>query len=160
MPSSTTSSGQLLSVVEADLLQDPETAAIAKELGMAVPDYVKMVMEYVKDPAKEPQLEVYEDYQLAQLDDPPATVREIQTWLKKVESGEVNLGPHEFKSQFSKTGADLELKARRFAGDTPTMAAPKPGEAKAEVMADDTEAGRSLKEQLQREAEMVRRRKL
>ena len=83
-----------ISVIEEELRNDPATKSIAETLGMELDDYINTVLDYCKNPEKDPQLYVYDDAELERYEgEAPATGAEIMGFLKKLDSGEIPLGP-------------------------------------------------------------------
>ncbi|MCP4501614.1 MAG: hypothetical protein GY822_16775 [Deltaproteobacteria bacterium] len=152
--------GRALSIIEAELREDEETKKIAETLGLGLDEYIAMVMEYVKDPKKEPELEVYDEEELAgAIGEKPATVKEIEDWLDKVESGEIDLGPKEIGQ--TEWGDDeetaTETRARKAAGKRREITAPKEGEKQSKVLTEDNEAGNLLRDQLRQQQSVAAR---
>ena len=100
--------------IRAELMKDKHTKDIAKTLGMKLDDYVELVMEYVKDPKKEPVLNTLPESEIKKHGG--ATIEDVKTWFEKVASGEIKIpgtaGPAaKTKDEF--TGDRTNSKARR-----------------------------------------------
>ena len=80
--------------VRAELLEDPNTNLIAEKLGMAIEDYVAMVLEYAQNPDKKPEFNLIPESE-AQAKG-VATTKEVKQWFEEVAAGRVDLRePHE-----------------------------------------------------------------
>lgn len=151
--------GRPVSVVRAELMADEETQTIARTLGMPLEDYVERVLHFAQNPDAEPQLEVVDDEVLQEMDPQLPTMGDMMSWLQKVDSGEISLGPQELITDFDDEESTITRKARQAAGDTSAVAAPRLGsEGKGQIEAGDDEAGRLLKQQLLRETQAARTR--
>lgn len=53
-----------IEVVRAELLNDADTKRIAKAVGMELPEYVELVLQYAQDKDKEPELHIVSDEDL------------------------------------------------------------------------------------------------
>ena len=146
--------GRSAAVIEADLMKDPETAAIASELGLSVEEYVTMVMDYAKNPDKDPQMEVIPDEIIMQMDpdERPATMAEVQAWMRKVDSGEIDLSPHEFKTGFGAGETKEQKEAMSMSGGKRQLNVPD-GPSKEEPK---DEAARALRDQLRSQLDSAR----
>ncbi len=58
--------------LRAQLMEDPETKAIAKHLGVELKDYVAQVLHFVQNPSADPQVYVAEDEDLRSIGWEPA----------------------------------------------------------------------------------------
>jgi hypothetical protein len=75
--------------VKAELMKDKHTRDIAKTLGMKLEEYVALVLEYVKDPNKEPVVNVIPEAEVKKHGG--ATMEDVKAWFEKVASGEVKI---------------------------------------------------------------------
>ncbi|MFH1809472.1 MAG: SHOCT domain-containing protein [Pseudomonadota bacterium] len=152
-------SGRPLSVVRAEVLADPETKQIADLLGLELEEYADMVMGYVENPDKDPELYVVDEAKLAEegfeLDVP--SVEEMTEWLQAVERGEISLSPEEVKSRFASVEAAARRKARIAAGKVEADLAPWMGEEGSGLIhTSKDEKGRLITKQIQAEATKAR----
>jgi|GEM_PF-1630633 len=157
-PDNAAGPGRPLAVIEAELMQDAETKKVAEALGIPLEEYVALVMDYVKNPDKEPEVDVYDEESMAAFEgERPMTIDEMNEWLKKVESGEIHFGPHEFMSDFDdEEETATESKAMKMTGKKRQTSAPKAGEAQSKVLTEDNDAGKALRDQLMAQAQAAR----
>lgn len=86
--------------VRAELLQNRETAEIARNLGLPLEEYVEKVLGYYQDPAKEPQIYLTTEEQVRAAGVKPTTEKDVLEWLQKVDKGEIDLRPDRMKDAF------------------------------------------------------------
>jgi hypothetical protein len=67
--------------VRKKVLEDPNTAQIAKKLGVTLEEYVEQVVHFVMNPKAEPSLYVVEDQDLEALGMPPPDEDEMGRYL-------------------------------------------------------------------------------
>lgn len=116
----------------------PETLQIAESLGMSVDDYAKRVLFYVRNPGKEPMVQVMSDEAAREAGMP--TAAECAEFLEAaVEDMEKQENAH--YAGFD----DDEKSAATTTGGVAKKRAPKLGEARGEVIAGDDDLGRELK---------------
>lgn len=70
--------------LRAELLVDKDTLRIAKALKMKIEDYVELVLEYVQNPDKEPEMYIADDEELRKLGYEPRTSEEVNEGLTKI----------------------------------------------------------------------------
>ncbi len=75
--------------VRAELMKDKHTKEIAKTLGMKLEEYVELVLEYVKDPNKQPVVNTLPDEEVKKHGG--ATMADVKEWFEKVASGDVKI---------------------------------------------------------------------
>lgn len=134
----------------ARVMGQPETSQIAATLGLAVEDYAKMVLHYVRNPEAEPQVEVVSDDEARQVGMPSAAACVV--FLEGAVGEEINRGEAHF------AGFDSEEKsAATLTGNGGPRIAPREGEARGVIVADE---GSETASQLQQELKNVRRRRV
>jgi hypothetical protein len=84
--------------LRADLLADERTQRYAKTLNLPLEEYVEKVLDYAQHPEKEPVFNIVPEAQVKAQGG--ATIGEVQTWLKKAISGEIQLGPKGYTDGF------------------------------------------------------------
>ena len=148
-----------LAIARKNLREDPQTAAIAKELGVDVEEYIEQVLEYAQNPDKEPELELLDDEAAQDLGPEAATMDEVVSWLEAVESGEITLEDRVQVAEadgFSKDAERSEV-LRQQAGAEMSRRAPGVEEMTAPKKGDATpEAGSVLKAQLMEQQRSMR----
>ena len=70
--------------LRAELLVDKDTLRIAKALKMKIEDYVELVLEYVQNPDKEPEMYIADDEELRKLGYEPRSAEEVNEGLTKI----------------------------------------------------------------------------
>ncbi len=106
----------------ARILEDKETHVIADSLGIDAGDYAARVLFYMRNPNADPQLTLLtpEQERAAGVPSP----QETMAFARKLESGEIDVGPAHNKTQFA--GFDDEEKsAITAAGGQSKKEAPK-----------------------------------
>jgi hypothetical protein len=88
-------------VVRAELLKDPDTARIAKAVGMELKDYVELVLEYAQDKDKEPMIKVVSDEELKANGFKTMSNDDAAKLLIKIAKGELGVNEEFDKSAFS-----------------------------------------------------------
>lgn len=134
--------------VRARIKADPETAQIAKNLGVPFDDYVELVLEFAMNPKLQPQLHVVSDEELKALDPSYMTLGEMRTFLEDVASGRRQLLPHQVKTVFKAYERLREREALAAAGQSTEARAPKAGEQKGAIEAGDDPLGEALRHQI------------
>jgi len=81
-----------------DLLADAHTQSIAKTLGMTTEAYVEKVLHYATHPDEKPVFNLLPDAEVKAQGG--ATVEEVKSWLEKVRSGKIQLGPKAYQDGF------------------------------------------------------------
>jgi hypothetical protein len=66
--------------IRAELLADPAVHGIASKLGVPLPAYVEKVLEYVRDPDKEPMIRALPDAEAKAAGEP--SIADIKKWLQ------------------------------------------------------------------------------
>lgn len=99
-----------LEEIRAELMKDKHTKEIAKTLGMKLNAYVDLVMEYVKDPKKEPVVHTLPDAEVKRLGG--NTMQDVKQWFEKVASGEVKIPGADYDADSFQT-EKTSSKARR-----------------------------------------------
>lgn len=82
-----------------EVLAQPETKEIADALGLELADYAALVVHYRLNPDDEPTIMTMDEGAAKQAGVP--TVQETVDWLKKVESGEIDVTPEEERTRFA-----------------------------------------------------------
>jgi len=135
-------------VARSQLMEDPETQQLAETFGVTLEEYVEMVLDYAKNPDKEPVLQVATDEEIAESGADAPTVDDVKRWFAQVESGEIELGPQRADRDGFTTAKEQE-KSKQIAGLEAKLAAPKIGEAQRQVVVPkDNPLGSALKDQL------------
>lgn len=87
-------SPQKIAAIKKKLLADPNTAGIAKNVGLSLDDYVKQVMSFVANPALEPELYIVKDKDLRkhgfEPPDPSAIIHYLKEAKELIEVTEVS----------------------------------------------------------------------
>lgn len=144
--------GMPLDMARQNLRDDPNTAEIAKSLGVEVEDYIDKVLEYAQHPDKQPELELLDDEVAAELGPDAASVAEVEAWMEKVISGEIDLDDRVKIAEHDgfATGAEGSETSRAEAGvEAPVRRAPQVAEIqRGKRAAAPTGAGSVLEQQL------------
>lgn len=135
------------------LMESAETREIAKNLGMELAEYVEMVIDFAKNPQKEPVLQLLDDATLESLGEEVPTEGDVVRWLEAVKSGEIDLTVQTevVADEVELKSAEEERKKKLQAaiGGGNTKAAPTVGAvAKPPGLKQDPAAGGVLKQQL------------
>lgn len=67
-----------------ELLSDNDTQRIAKALKMPIEEYVELVLDYVQNPEKDPEVYVPSDDQLREMGVEPVTMEYVEEGLTKI----------------------------------------------------------------------------
>lgn len=95
--------------IRAELMKDKHTKDIAKTIGMPLEEYVELVLQYVKDPKKQPVFNTLpEDVVKAQ---GGGTVKDVKAWFQGVLDGTVKIKPDRDDDAF--TGTKTSSSARK-----------------------------------------------
>ncbi|WP_224371067.1 hypothetical protein [Hyalangium versicolor] len=87
--------------VRAELLADPDTQRIAQSLDMRLEDYVELVLDYARNPDKEPQLLVASDEELREAGYNPPSAEKVAGFFLAGVRGELGLGePSSYKTGY------------------------------------------------------------
>lgn len=144
--------GMPLDIARKNLREDPHTQEIAKALGVELDDYIEKVLDYAQHPNKEPELELLDDEAAAELGPDAASVAEVEAWMEKVASGEIDLDDRVKVADSDGFSMDAEPSeaARRDVGvEARTRTAPGVEELqRGRARAPTQEAGSVLKQQL------------
>lgn len=84
------------------LLSDPDTRRIARDVGMKLEEYVELVLQYLAEPNKEPQLYVASDEDLRAAGYEPPSPQAVGEFLIAGARGDLGLG----EAPAYKTGFD------------------------------------------------------
>ena len=95
-------------IVRQRLKDDPATHQIAESLGVEIDTYVDQVIFYMRRPHLSAQVEIIDDEELEEAGVELPTEGEVQAWLAKVESGEIDLSTPEAHDQVSRFTKDRD----------------------------------------------------
>ena len=88
--------------IRAELLVDADTQRIAKAVNMELEAYVDLVLDYLQNPDKEPQLKVSPDEALREAGYEPPSAEDVANFFIAGARGELNIAGSGFlKSEFS-----------------------------------------------------------
>ena len=80
--------------VRDELLNDPDTANIAKKLCMPLEEYVEQVLYYAQNPDIEPEFDLIPEEEVKSYGG--STIEEVKQWFIDVQEGKIDLRlPHE-----------------------------------------------------------------
>jgi hypothetical protein len=86
--------------IRAELMANPDSKWMADKFGISLEDYVAKVLEYVKDPNKQPMLYIADEAQLKAAGEDIPTTEDIKKWMEGIASGQIDVGPMKFKDGF------------------------------------------------------------
>ena len=149
--------GVPIPVAKQQLRDDPNTATIAKALGVDIETYIDKVLYYAQRPEEDAQVTVLSPGEIADLGGSVPSPAVVNQWFEAVEKGEISLTPvtgTHHATEYSAAPEAHEV-VRRAAGVQVSKAAPKVDAPKGEI----TGAGAALKQQLlaQRQGVHLRR---
>jgi hypothetical protein len=90
--------------VRAELMADPDVKEQARLVKLPLEQYVEKIIDYALHPQKPAQLQIVPDEELKARDPSIPTVGELQTYLEKINSGEISISPAHQKDGFSQDG--------------------------------------------------------
>ncbi|XXF78039.1 hypothetical protein P2318_34080 [Myxococcaceae bacterium GXIMD 01537] len=115
-------------VVRAELLKDPDTARIAKAVGMELEAYVEKVLDYAQNPDKKPTYNLADEDDMRAAGYNPPGEKEIHDLFQAVVNGDLDPANKYQKSEFDaapagRKGAVTEVPANGVVPSGPEDAA-------------------------------------
>lgn len=87
--------------IRAELMKDPDTARIAKAVGMELPAYVDKVLDYLQYPEKRPVFEVADEEDMRATGYEPMSEQDVHDLFAAAARGDLTPG-----AQYQKSGFD------------------------------------------------------
>lgn len=85
--------------IRAELMKDKHTKDIAKTIGMPLAEYVELVLQYVKDPDKQPTFNTLPEPEVKKHGG--STVEDVKEWFQGVLDGKVKVAADREQDAFS-----------------------------------------------------------
>lgn len=137
------------------LRADEDTAALAKNIGVEIEDYIDQVLFYVQNPEADPEMTVIADEDVERVigETSEAFDERLQAWFAGVADGSISLAEtlQRIKDEFGVDVTQVQLDAARvkWSGASATRAAPIVGRPEGKILGEaDNAAAQGLRSQM------------